>query len=58
MWTAGRYPPEMTIDHGRAWQYYSFAAQRGQIDSKIVVAQYNARTGHPKISRNPWLSAL
>jgi TPR repeat protein len=58
MWTAGHYPPDFTVNHVQAWQYYSFAAQRGQIDSKIVVAFYNARNGHPAISRNPWVAAM
>lgn len=58
MWTAGHYPPNFTADHVKAWQYYSFAAQRGQIDSKIVVAVYNVRGGHPVIGRNPWLAAM
>ncbi|CAM4859821.1 unnamed protein product [Rotaria socialis] len=58
MWTAGHYPPNYVVDHVQAWQYYSFAAQRGQVDSKIVVAYYNARGGHPVIIRNPPLAAI
>ncbi|CAF1008906.1 unnamed protein product [Rotaria sordida] len=58
MWTAGRYPPNFIIDHVQAWQYYSFAAKHEQIDSKVVVAYYNARGGHPVIIRNPWLAAI
>lgn len=58
MWTAGRYPPNFVVDHVRAWSYYSFAAQHGQIDSKIAVAFYNARGGHPSIIRNAWLAAM
>ncbi|CAF4827313.1 unnamed protein product [Rotaria sp. Silwood1] len=58
MWTAGRYPPNFIVDHVQAWQYYSFAAQHEQIDSKIVVAFYNARGGHPRVMRNPWLAAI
>ena len=57
MWSAGNYPPSFTVDHVQAWQYYSFAAQRGQIDSKILVALYNARGGHPSIIRNSWIAA-
>lgn len=58
MWTAGHYPPNFIIDHVQAWRYFSFAAQHGQIDSKLVVAYYNARGGHPAIIRNPWLGAM
>ncbi|CAF1929045.1 unnamed protein product [Rotaria magnacalcarata] len=57
MWASGRYPPNYVVDHAQAWQYYSFAAQHGQIDSRVVVAQYNARGGHPVI-RNPSLAAF
>jgi TPR repeat protein len=58
MWTAGHYPPNFTINHVEAWRYYSFAAQHGQIDSKIAVAYYNARGGHPVIIRHPWIAAM
>ena len=58
MWTAGHYPPNYVVDHVQAWQYFSFAAQRGQIDAKLVVSYYNARGGHPAIIRNSWLAAL
>ena len=58
MWTSGHYPPSFQVNHVKAWQYYSYAAQKGQIDSKIVVSFYNARSGHPVIIRNPWLAAL
>ena len=58
MHTAGHYPPNFRTDHVQAWRYYSFAAQRGQIDSRIVVALYNARGGHPSIIRNPLLAAM
>ena len=58
MWTAGHYPPNFIVDHVRAWQYFSYAAQHGQIDSKIVVANYNARGDHPTIIRNSWLAAM
>ena len=58
MWTAGRYPPTYQVDHVRAWNYYSYAAQHGQVDSKITVAHYNARGSHPSIIRNPWLAAM
>jgi TPR repeat protein len=58
MWTAGNYPPNFLVDHVQAWRYYSFAAQRGQIDSKITVAYYNARGGHPAVIRNPYIAAM
>ncbi|CAF0804952.1 unnamed protein product [Adineta ricciae] len=58
MWTAGHYPPQYVVDHARAWGYFSFAAQRGQIDSKLVVSLHNARGGHPVIIRDPWLGAI
>jgi hypothetical protein len=58
IWTAGHYPPDFLIDHAQAWYYYSYAAQRGQVDSKIVVSYYNVRGGHPVITRNPWLAAM
>ncbi|UJR27496.1 hypothetical protein I4U23_008780 [Adineta vaga] len=58
MWTTGHYPPHYIVDHVRAWRYFSFAAQHGQIDSKLVVAHHNARGGHPVIIRNPWLAAI
>lgn len=58
MWTAGHYPPQYTVDHTQAWQYYSFAAKHGQVDSKVVVAYYNARGDHPVIIRNSFLAAV
>lgn len=58
MWTAGHYPPDFRVDHAQAWRYYSFAAQHGQIDSKIAVAFYNARGGHPSIIRSSYIAAM
>ncbi|CAF0831328.1 unnamed protein product [Didymodactylos carnosus] len=55
MWSAGHYPG-FKKDIVLGWSYYSYAALSGQIDSKIVVAQYNAR-GYPMVSRNSLLSA-
>jgi hypothetical protein len=58
MWTAGRYPPTFTVDHVQAWKYHSYAAQHGQIDSKIVVAHHNSRGGHPSIIRDSFIGAI
>jgi len=58
MWTLGRHPPDFIIDHSQAWKYFSYAAQNGQIDSKIAVAFNNARAGHPALIRNPWIAAM
>ncbi len=58
MWAAGHYPPDYQIDHQKAWQYYSYASQKGQIDSKIVVSYYNALADHPWVERNSELSAV
>ncbi len=57
MWSTGHYPPDFAKDHDKAWNYYSYAAQKGQIDSKIVVAHYNALGGHPLVQRSSRLSA-
>ncbi|CAD5121683.1 DgyrCDS10169 [Dimorphilus gyrociliatus] len=43
------------IDKVKAFDYFSFAAVRGQLDSAIVIAMFNIR-GHPKAVRNPELA--
>jgi hypothetical protein len=58
MWTAGHHPPDFVIDHVQAWKYFSFAALHGQIDSKVTVAFFNARAGHPAIIRDPRIAAM
>ena len=35
-----------------ALKYYAFGAKLGQMDSGIMVAQYNIRGGVPEIPRN------
>lgn len=54
----GHYPFTYQIDHQKAWAYYSYASQRGQIDSKIVVADYAALADHPIVERNSKSSAM
>lgn len=58
MWTAGHYPFNYKKDHEKAWKYYSYAAQKGQIDSKIIVAYYTAFVDHPFVQRDPRISAM
>lgn len=43
------------VDKVKAFDYFSFAAMRGQLDSAIVIAMFNMR-GHPKAARNPELA--
>ncbi len=39
-----------------AYDYYYFAAKKGQIDSATMVAQYNTR-GTPALPRDPEMAA-
>ena len=58
MWTTGHYPFAYRVDHEKAWTYYSYASQKGQIDSKIVVAHYAALADHPLVQRSSQSSAM
>ncbi len=58
MWAEGHYPPDFRKDYGIAWSYFSYAAQRGQADSRIMIAYYSALGGHPLMQRDAQSSAL